>query len=88
MEELQAMACNNNSSAFMSKLSRYVANVTGSSAYWYKVKEDLQAIITAKGAPTIFFTFSSADLYWPELHSLFSSYVDNLSKEDKQKKCY
>ena len=63
MEELQAMACNNNSSAFMSKLSRYVANVTGSSAYWYKVKEDLQAIITAKGAPTIF------------LHSLLQTFT-------------
>ena len=63
VEELQEMACNNNSSTFMSKLSRYVANITGSSAYWFKVKEDLKAIIEAKGAPTIFFTFSSADLY-------------------------
>ena len=50
VEELQEMACNNNSSTFMSKLSRYVANITGSSAYWFKVKEDLKAIIEAKGA--------------------------------------
>ena len=86
VEELQVeMACNHNSSTFMSKLSRYVANITGSSAYWYKVKEDLKAIITTKSALTILFTFSSADLFWPELHSLFSSSVDNVSKEDKRK---
>ncbi|XP_028412486.1 uncharacterized protein LOC114535320 [Dendronephthya gigantea] len=85
VEELQEMASNNNSSTFMSKLSRYVANVTSSSAYWFKVKEDLKAIIVEKGSPTIFFTLSSAGLYWPELHSLFSSNVDNLSREDKRK---
>ena len=61
-EQLQEMACSNSSTSFMSKLSRYVANVTGSSAYSFKVIEDLKAIIVAKGAPTIFFTFS-ADLY-------------------------
>lgn len=79
------MACGNSSTSFLSKLSRYVANVTGSSAYWFKVKGDLKAIIVAKGAPTIFFTFSSADLYWPELHSLFFSNVESLSMDEKRK---
>ena len=85
IDELREMACSDKSSSFMSKLSRYVANITGSSAYWYKIREDLKAIILAKGAPTIFFTFSSADLHWPELHSLFSSNVDSLSVEDRRK---
>ena len=87
-EQLQERACSNSSTSFMSKLSRYVANVTGSSAYWFKVKEDLKAIRVAKGPPTIFFTFSSADLYWSELHSLFSSNVESLSMDEKRKKCY
>ena len=30
----------------MSRLSRYVSNVTGSSAYWYKVREDLDPVYT------------------------------------------
>ena len=67
----------------MAKLSRYVvSNITGSPSYWYKIREDLKAIISQKGAPTIFFTFTAADLYWPQLHSLF--YInphDNSSKE-------
>ena len=85
MDELCEMASNNNSSSFMSKISRYVANVTGGSAYWFKIREDLKAIIATKGAPTIFFTFSFADLHWPELHSMFSSDVASLSVDDKRK---
>ena len=69
----------------MSKISRYVANITGSSAYWFKMRQDLKAIIAAKGAPTLFFTFSSADLHWPELHSSFSPDVAKLSVNDKRK---
>ena len=84
MEELRKMANNNSSSCFMSKISRYVANITGSSAYWFKIRQDLKAIIAAKGAPTIFFTFSSADLHWPELHSIFSPDVAKLSVNNKR----
>ena len=35
----------------------YVKNVTGSSAYWHKSKEDLKGTITQKGPATIFFYF-------------------------------
>ena len=72
-EDLQQMAANANSSVFLSKISRYLRNITGSSAYWQKAKEDLTAIITHAGPPTFFFTFSSADLHWPELHALLKS---------------
>ena len=72
-EDLQQMAANANSSVFLSKISRYLRNITGSSAYWRKAKEDLKAIITHAGAPTFSFTFSSADLQWPKLHTLFKS---------------
>lgn len=51
------MATNNTSSGFMSKLSRYVGNITGSAAYWHRVREDLKAIIDSKGVPTIFLHF-------------------------------
>lgn len=57
----------------MSKVSRYVTYISGSNAYWHKVKEDLKAIVTTVGTPTIFFTFSSADMHWPELHDLLVS---------------
>ena len=75
-EELQEMAASNNTNAFISKISRYVSNITGSNAYWHKNKEDLKPIITNSGPPTFFFTFSSADMHWPELHALFSTSAD------------
>ena len=51
------------------------------------MKEDLKAIVTSVGTPTFFFTFSSADMHWPELHSLFydsDSEVNCSSQERRQ----
>ena len=61
----------------MSKLSRYVGNIAGTNAYWNRVRDELKAIITNVAAPTLFFTFSSADMHWPELHALFNAKGDN-----------
>lgn len=66
----------------MSKLSRYVSNITGSAAYRHNVREDLKAIIDNKGVPTIFFTFSAADMHWPELYSLFKTQADQLTNDE------
>ena len=77
IDELREMAANNNLAVFMSKVSRYVDNIAGTNAYWNKVREELKAIITNVGAPTLFFTFSSADMYWPELHALFGTSSNN-----------
>lgn len=87
IDELHEMASSNNSMSFMSKVSRYVANIAGTNAYWHKVKEDLKAIVTNVGTPTFFFTFSSADMHWPELHSLLQdsdSGLDCASQDKRQ----
>ena len=41
-EELQQMAANNNTNTFISKLSHYLSNITGSNSYWHKAKKDLR----------------------------------------------
>lgn len=84
IDELREMDASDNSTAFMSKVSRYVANIAGSNAYWHKVKEDLKAIITNVGTPTLFFTFSSGDMHWPEFHSLFGDNNNNSSEVRRQ----
>ena len=83
IDELHEMAASNGANVFMSKVSRYVGNIAGTNAYWNRVREELKAIITSVGAPTLFFTFSSADMHWPELHSLFSedTEVGNFTSE-------
>ncbi|CAB4040246.1 Hypothetical predicted protein, partial [Paramuricea clavata] len=73
IDELREMAASNNANLFLSKVSRYVGNIAGTNAYWNRVREELKAIITSVGAPTLFFTFSSADMHWPELHALFNT---------------
>ena len=57
IDELREMATSNNANLFMSKVSRYVGNVAGTNAYWNRVREELKAIITSVGAPTLFFLF-------------------------------
>ncbi len=81
INELREMAASNNSDVFVAKVSRYVGNIAGTNAYWNKVREELKAIITNVGAPTIFFTFSSADMHWPELHALFGANFANATSE-------
>ena len=82
IDELREMAASGNSNTFISKISRCVANIAGSNAYWYKVREDLKAIVTTVGAPTFFFTFSSADMHWPDLHKLFGN--ENSTSEERR----
>ncbi len=60
----------------MSKVSRYVGKIADTNAYWNEVREELKAIISSIGAPTLFFTFSSADMRWPELHALYKTGTD------------
>ena len=57
----------------LERMSSYVGNLPGSDAYWYSKRRDLKAIFNGKGPPTIFFTLSSADTHWPELHDLIST---------------
>ena len=42
----------------------------GQRNYWYQRYQELKALITQKGAPTFFFTFSAADNVRPDLHRL------------------
>ena len=77
IDQLREMAANNNANVFLSKVSRYVGNIAGTNAYWNRVRDELKAIITSVGAPTLFFTFSSADMHWPELNALFKASTDS-----------
>ena len=56
------MVANDSANVFLSKVSRYVSNIAGTNAYWNRVRDELKAIITSVGAPTLFFSFSSADI--------------------------
>ena len=76
-DELQEMAENSSAPRLFFKMSRYVVNMTGTASYWHKVREDLKATILHVGPPTFFYTFSCADMHWPELHQLFSANHDS-----------
>ena len=70
VEDLHDMVGRVDSEVMMKRLQRYAAKVQGSSQFWYQKYQELRALLKRKGSPTFFCTLSSADPYWPELHSL------------------
>lgn len=70
IEELQAMVGSLNSELLMKRVQRYAAKILGSNQYWFQRHQELRALLDQKGPPTFFWTVSSADTYWPELHKL------------------
>ena len=70
VEQLQEMVGTMNSMQLMNRLQRYAAKIQGSRQYWYARYQELKTLLEQKGSPTFFWTVSSADNYWPELHSL------------------
>ena len=43
------------------------ANITGSNAYIYSRRRELEALMESEGMPTLWFTFSVADNHWADL---------------------
>ena len=83
-EELRQLVESNNVSALLSKVFRYATNITGTPSYWHKVRSDMKAVITQVGPLTFFFTFSAADMHWPELDALFGDGIDMTISETRQ----
>ena len=54
IDELREIAASNSANVFLSKISRYVGNISGTSAYWNRVRDELKVIITSVGALTLF----------------------------------
>ena len=73
IEDLRQMITSHSYESLISKLMRYAKNVCGTNAYWNRAKDDLKAIITQVGVPTIFWTLSCAEFHWPEFHDLFNN---------------
>ncbi len=69
-ENLRDMVGRLSADHLMQRLHRYAAKVQGSNQYWFQRYNELCTLIEQKGPPTFFWTVSSADNYWPDLHNL------------------
>ena len=59
-----------NAVTLVKRLQKYAAKLLGSKQYWFARYQELKTLLEQKGPPTLFWTLSSADKHWPELHSL------------------
>ena len=74
--ELRDAAARSQAHGLLQKMYRYGANVTGSDPYWYKKRQELEAIFNQEGAATVFFTFTAADNHWHDLRRHMPSGTD------------
>ncbi len=72
MEELKQMVNSMSANQTVNRLQRYVSKVQGMNQYWYQRLQELLALIEQKDCPTFFFTFSAADMHWPDLQGCCS----------------
>lgn len=65
----------------------YCSSMRSSKGYWQKRSIELKNMVPQIGQPTIFFTLSAADYYWPDLFRLICPNKDykDLSEDEKQK---
>ena len=55
--------------ALAHRVLRFGHNIRGTSQYWYNQQQNLISMVQQLGCASVFFTFSAADLNWPDLHA-------------------
>lgn len=65
---------------------RYGAKLRGTRAYWSQRRYELMDMIRVIGTPHLFFTFSAADLQWPDLHQHMPSELDIPPEDERGRK--
>ncbi|XP_059070441.1 uncharacterized protein LOC131860092 [Cryptomeria japonica] len=66
------------------QLLRFGATLRGTRAYWNKSRKELTTMISQLGTPTLFFTLSSTDTKWPNLHTIFNEDKDQAIKSTRK----
>ena len=77
VEQLRSEAWHN--PAILQKLMFWSSKVRGSNPYWYQRQQELLALVNRLGAPTLFITLSSADLWWPCLTKHYGIPIEQLN---------
>jgi len=71
VDELAAMA-RDQPNKLQKHITKVLARMRGTDAYWRREGEKLMALFVDAGPPTFFITLTSADDQWPELHQLIA----------------
>lgn len=66
------------------RLMYFGSTLRGIRSYWMKSHAELSDLLHQIGSPTIFFTLSAADMYWPDLHALMPGSSPFDSREAKK----
>ena len=68
----------------MNRFKRYASKIQGSSQNWYQWYQELQSLLEQKDFPPFYWTVSSADNHWPDLHKLLSHSTSSPSRAERR----
>jgi hypothetical protein len=71
----------------LSRMQMYNANITGSKAYFYKRRTELESLMESCWMPTMWFTLSCVDNHWEDLHRILvglENYPEACNTEKKK----
>ena len=83
MNDLRSMVDTLPAQQLMNRLQHFASKIQGSSQYWYQRYQELKALLGQKGPPTFFWTVSSADNHWPDLHKLLPHSTSSSSRDEQ-----
>ena len=70
------------------KIMRFGEGLRGTRQFWNRRQFELMDMIRQLGSQgMVFFTFSAADLHWPELHDLMPQVDCSLTDRELNKSC-
>ncbi|KAE8739288.1 hypothetical protein FOCC_FOCC015211 [Frankliniella occidentalis] len=67
----------------VNQIMHFGSRLRTSKSYWNSRCSELLDMVNQIGTPTIFFTLSSADYYWPDLYRLLGHSVNDLSLRER-----
>src|SRR5439155_21694551 len=86
VKDIQEMISNGDKN-LADKIMRYGEGIRGSRQYWMARSYELSDLIKQIGHQgLVFFTFSAADLHWPELHKLMARCTNEVDELKLAKK--
>ncbi|KAK3918326.1 ATP-dependent DNA helicase [Frankliniella fusca] len=67
----------------INQIMHFGSRMRSTKSYWNSRCSELLDMVNQIGAPTVFFTLSSADYHWPDLYRLLGHDVSKLSAKEK-----
>lgn len=69
---------------YVNNILAYNQGIRTTNAYWYQRSKELLKMVETVAAPTLFFTLSAADLFWPQIYKHIDPDFNRIGKTENE----